>query len=277
MLYWILYAGGRWEESQPGWQSNKVISKFQTAILLLILPLQGLVTSEYQKVRDEAKRDQAKWNSPWDVDRGYEQLITEQLPIRKSQLYDTYGPGGEDAMIPGTTECDWRYCVPFQKKKKKLLCQLKSRLRILPYFFVLCAQWGKHHTAIVREAWVAASHVQRQHPYNFIYTFSQMFAEAQPSKASLSVGDVSSGRGGFVEIVNDNEFAVDVSNWKLSGGGVNFQFVPGTVIPASDSVYVAGDVAGFKSRQGGQGLFVVGPLSGNIPRSGDGITISAAF
>lgn len=59
------------------------------------------MTDEYNKIREEAKRDQALWNSPWDVDRGYEQLMTEQLPIRKSQLYDVYGPGGPRAMIPG--------------------------------------------------------------------------------------------------------------------------------------------------------------------------------
>lgn len=33
--------------------------------------LQGLVTAEYTKVRDEAKRDAAKWGNPGDPDRGY--------------------------------------------------------------------------------------------------------------------------------------------------------------------------------------------------------------
>lgn len=65
--------------------------------------MQTLVTEEYRKIRDEAKRDEKQWDSPWDVDRGYKQMMTEQLPIRKSQLYDLYGPGGKEAMIPGTS------------------------------------------------------------------------------------------------------------------------------------------------------------------------------
>ena len=46
-------------------------------------PLQALITSQYQAIRDEAKRDNAKWGNPGDPDRGYQQLLTEQLPIRK--------------------------------------------------------------------------------------------------------------------------------------------------------------------------------------------------
>ena len=34
--------------------------------------LQELVTAEYNKVRDEAKRDAAKWGNPGDPDRGYQ-------------------------------------------------------------------------------------------------------------------------------------------------------------------------------------------------------------
>jgi hypothetical protein len=36
----------------------------------------------------------------------------------------------------------------------------------------------------------------------------------------------------------------------------------GTVIPAQDSVYAAFNLAAFKQQRGGQGLFVVGPVSG---------------
>lgn len=35
-------------------------------------PPQGIVTEMYQQIRDEAKRDAAKWNNPGDVDRGYQ-------------------------------------------------------------------------------------------------------------------------------------------------------------------------------------------------------------
>ena len=34
--------------------------------------LQAMVTEMYNTIRDEAKRDAAKWNNPGDVDRGYQ-------------------------------------------------------------------------------------------------------------------------------------------------------------------------------------------------------------
>ncbi|KAL4445750.1 hypothetical protein ABPG77_008949 [Micractinium sp. CCAP 211/92] len=64
--------------------------------------LQSLVTAMYQQIRDEAKRDAKTWGNPGDPDRGYQQLITEQLPIRKQQLYETYGLQGPIPLIPDT-------------------------------------------------------------------------------------------------------------------------------------------------------------------------------
>lgn len=36
-----------------------------------------------------------------DPDRGYQQLMREQLPIRKDQLFNLYGPQGAVPLIPG--------------------------------------------------------------------------------------------------------------------------------------------------------------------------------
>ncbi|KAH7617481.1 hypothetical protein NADE_007259 [Nannochloris sp. 'desiccata'] len=167
--------------------------------------LQELVTAEYNIVREEAKKDAEKWGNPGDPDRGYEQLITEQLPIRKEQLFNQYSVGGDIPLIPSSRAAD-------------------------------------------------------------------------PS--SLTIGSVSGGSDGYVEVRNNNEDAVDVSGWTLNGSGVSFKFIPGTVIPPQDSVYVAAtSVKTFKQRgsgpRGGQGLFVVGPLNGT-PDGSTSITISSS-
>eukprot|EP00887_Chlorella_sp_A99_P004584 scaffold4.g4584.t1 len=62
--------------------------------------LEALATQMYQQIRSEAKRDAAKWGNSGDPDRGYQQLVTEQLPLRKQQLYSFYGPGGAIPLIP---------------------------------------------------------------------------------------------------------------------------------------------------------------------------------
>lgn len=166
--------------------------------------LEEMVTSAYNQVKEEAKRDAAKWNSPADIDRGYRQLIQEQLPERKRQLYNVYGPGGNIPLIPA----------------------------------------------------------------------------AQPADARVTVGTVATGEGGYVEIKNENDYAVDISGWKLSGGGNNAGLAlrAGTVIPANDSAYVAvGSIGAFKQRssspKGGEDLLIIGPLVA-IPTSTSGWTIS---
>lgn len=76
----------------------------------------------------------------------------------------------------------------------------------------------------------------------------------------------------FVELVNTNGFAVDLSGWQLTGA-IRFQFKPGTVIPSGGRVFVSPDVKAFRSRsvepRGGQGLFVVGPYQGQLSNRGE--------
>ena len=55
----------------------------------------------HNEIKGEAKRDAAAWNNPGDPDRGYQQLVTEQLPIRRDQLFNMYGPAGAIPLIPG--------------------------------------------------------------------------------------------------------------------------------------------------------------------------------
>jgi len=60
--------------------------------------IEELVTEHYKKVRRSAKMDNVYWQTG-DIDEGYEQLMTEQLPTRREQLYEEYGPTGS-GLIP---------------------------------------------------------------------------------------------------------------------------------------------------------------------------------
>lgn len=80
----------------------------------------------------------------------------------------------------------------------------------------------------------------------------------------------------YLTITNPNPYAVDISDWKLTGG-VEFTFAKGTVIPSNMVVYVTPNVRVFKTRpiapRGGMGLFVVGPYKGQLSARGEPLMI----
>ena len=76
----------------------------------------------------------------------------------------------------------------------------------------------------------------------------------------------------FVQLVNPNTTAVDISNWRIEGG-IRHTFTPGTVIPAGGSMYISPSVPDFLARttgpRGGQKLFVQGNYSGVLKDMGE--------
>jgi len=86
----------------------------------------------------------------------------------------------------------------------------------------------------------------------------------------------------FIEIVNANNYAVDLSGWRVEGG-IDFTFPPGAVIPAGDTDPVRGkffltpDVAVFRSRAssptGGESRLVIGNYSGHLANTGEILTL----
>ena len=76
----------------------------------------------------------------------------------------------------------------------------------------------------------------------------------------------------YIELVNSNDEAVDISNWSLTGA-VEQRFTPGTVIPAGHSLYVSPSVKDFLARTtaptGGQNRFVQGNYQGHLSRQGE--------
>jgi hypothetical protein len=102
--------------------------------------------------------------------------------------------------------------------------------------------------------------------------------EAQPDRVTIRFGeyeyDPASGNQDeeYIELVNPNSYAVDLSGWRLDGG-IEYTFRPGTVILAGGRLYVSPDVRTFRSRAesptGGQGLFVQGNYKGHLSNSGE--------
>ncbi|MCU0915114.1 MAG: lamin tail domain-containing protein [Planctomycetes bacterium] len=106
--------------------------------------------------------------------------------------------------------------------------------------------------------------------------------DAQPADATLAFGacdyDPVSGNQDeeFLELINPNSYAVDLSGWELAGG-VEHTFLPGTVLVAGGSLYVSPDVRAFRRRAvsptGGQGRFVQGNYRGHLSDWGETISL----
>ncbi|HNY78378.1 MAG: lamin tail domain-containing protein [Sedimentisphaerales bacterium] len=106
--------------------------------------------------------------------------------------------------------------------------------------------------------------------------------DPQPEDVSILFGDydcnpVSGNQDEeYIELVNPNAYAVDISGWKLTGG-IEHEFAPGTVIISGGSLYVSPDVRAFRQREtyptGGQGLFVQGNYRGHLSSRGETIDL----
>jgi hypothetical protein len=82
----------------------------------------------------------------------------------------------------------------------------------------------------------------------------------------------------FVQLVNPNSSAVDISNWRIEGG-IEYTFRAGTVIPAGGSLYISPSVPAFLARttgpRGGQNLFVQGNYNDHIANAAEVIRLVA--
>ncbi len=103
--------------------------------------------------------------------------------------------------------------------------------------------------------------------------FNAGIPQSQPAGLSLAFGAIETSPAGgdqeeeYIEIINPNAIALDISNWVLSGD-VDHTFTPGTVIPAGGTLYLTPNRRAFLARaaapKGGQSLFVQGNYSGKL-------------
>ncbi|MDG2399257.1 MAG: CotH kinase family protein [Akkermansiaceae bacterium] len=101
-------------------------------------------------------------------------------------------------------------------------------------------------------------------PTGVVTSVSFGVIEANPS--SLNQGEE------YIEIKNAADEAIDLSGWNVTGG-VEFEFLSGTILEANGSVYLSPDVSMFRSRAasptGGEGLNVEGDYSGQVSARGE--------
>eukprot|EP01025_Chloroclados_australasicus_P040119 TRINITY_DN4178_c0_g2_i1.p1 TRINITY_DN4178_c0_g2~~TRINITY_DN4178_c0_g2_i1.p1 ORF type:complete len:1028 (-),score=127.01 TRINITY_DN4178_c0_g2_i1:2597-5680(-) len=72
---------------------RSVVDRFMNGRLVEI------ITTQYNLIRSEAIKDDKRWGTG-KIDRGYKQLLLEQIPTRRNQLYLLYGPQGQDPYLP---------------------------------------------------------------------------------------------------------------------------------------------------------------------------------
>ncbi len=112
------------------------------------------------------------------------------------------------------------------------------------------------------------------------------FPDAQPTNAVINFGALeynpSSGDQNeeYFQLVNPNNYAVDISGWKISGA-VNHTFQGGVVIPAAGSsniLFVVANKQAFRARtsgpRGGQGFYIEGPYKGQLSARGETLVLS---
>ena len=106
---------------------------------------------------------------------------------------------------------------------------------------------------------------------------------AQPTNAMILIGSLEynppSGNQAeeYIQLINTNSIAVDVSGWKLAGA-IEHTFQGGTVIPHGGMLYVVPDKNAFRNRatppRRGMGLYIEGPYKGQLSARGETIYLS---
>ena len=124
--------------------------------------------------------------------------------------------------------------------------------------------------------------VDRLTNYNIQGSYSAGIPNTQPTDPAIQFGVYESNplsgnqNEEYIELLNPNSYAVDISGWRLVGG-VEHTFLPGMVIVSGGNLYVSPNVRAFRSRAvsptGGQGCFVQGNYKGHLSNWGETVNL----
>jgi hypothetical protein len=141
----------------------------------------------------------------------------------------------------------------------------------------------KNDYVAVRRTHLFITHnVDKVASYRIAGSYSAAIPNAQPANPAIQFGayeyNPPSGNQDeeYIELVNPNSYAVDISYWQLVGG-LEHGFRPGTVLVAGGRLYVSPNVRAFRSRttspKGGEGRFVQGNYQGHLSSWGETISL----
>ena len=151
------------------------------------------------------------------------------------------------------------------------------------------AKWGTNSGGAWGGPWPLGSGVEQlkdalDSRRAYLYGLNVIPAAQSPS-AAIQIGEVDAEPDSgdqdqeFIELVNPNSYAVDISGWRLTDA-VDYEFVKGAVIPANSSIYVTPDVVAFRARtsgpSAGQSKLVQGGYAGHLSSVGETIVLKRA-
>lgn len=138
------------------------------------------------------------------------------------------------------------------------------------------------YLAVRREHLFVTHHIDNVADYPIDGSYSAGIPSAQPAYPRIDFGRINySPESGnqdeeYIELINPNGFAVDISGWRLTGG-VDHQFLPGTVMVAGGSLYVSPSARAFLNRsvspKRGEGRFVQGNYQGHLSSWGEALAL----
>jgi hypothetical protein len=109
------------------------------------------------------------------------------------------------------------------------------------------------------------------------------FPDPQPTNVVILIGAIDYNPASanqaeeYVQLINTNLIAVDISGWKISGA-VEHTFQGGVVIPPTNSVYLVANKKAFRNRatapRGGMNLYIEGPYEGQLSARGEALTLT---
>jgi hypothetical protein len=134
--------------------------------------------------------------------------------------------------------------------------------------------WGRRRTAREEATRIIEEYLPGRRRFLFNSPRANLGGEripaSQPVNVPVQLAEISvepDAGVSYIRVSHAHRSAIDLSRWNLSGAGIQFEFRPGTVIPAGKSLYVVGDIVSFRAetrRRGETARFVQGNWRGDL-------------